>query len=93
MAPRLQRLMFLPPAGYRQKRIRDAAHLLPALGGALLLVPLLWSPSNAPEGVGNSTVLIYVFAVWAGLILAAFVLTRALRLESAEDPRSDDEIQ
>ena len=69
---------FLPPAGYRRKRLRDAARLLPALGVALLLVPLLWTRSDAPGGVGNARALIYIFGVWTGLILAAFLLSRLI---------------
>lgn len=70
---------FLAPEGYRRKRLRDAARLLPVLGVALLLVPLLWTRSDAPGGVGNATALLYLFGVWAGLILAAFLLSRPLR--------------
>lgn len=73
------RPVFLAPASYRQKRLRDAARLLPALGAALLLVPLLWSPSDDPAGVSNSAALLYVFGIWAGLILGAFLLARFLR--------------
>jgi hypothetical protein len=73
-----QRPVFLAPATYRRKRLRDAARLLPVLGAALFLVPLLWTPADAPGGVGNARALLYMFAVWAGLILAAFVLSRVL---------------
>jgi uncharacterized membrane protein (DUF4010 family) len=70
--------VFLAPATYRQKRLRDAARLLPVLGAALLLLPLLWTRSDAPGGVGNARALLYLLAVWAGLILAAFLLSRVL---------------
>jgi hypothetical protein len=89
MAPRLPRPVFLAPASYRQKRVRDAARLLPALGAALLLVPLLWAPSGQEGGIGNSSALLYVFCCWGALILAAFLLSRALRPEEGEG--SDDE--
>jgi len=77
--------VFLPPAGYRQKRVRDAAHLLPVLGVGLLLVPLLWTPSDEAGGVGNAAALLYVLGVWAGLILVALGLARALRPDQEED--------
>ncbi len=77
--------VFLPPAGYRQKRVRDAAHLLPVVGVALFLLPLLWTPSDAEGGIGNARALLYVFGVWAGLILAAFLLARALRPDAEEE--------
>ena len=83
--------VFLPTAGYRQKRVRDAAHLLPLLGVGLLLVPLLWRPSDEAGGVGNAAALLYVLGVWAGLILAALALGRALRPDEGqeEDGRAD----
>jgi len=77
--------VFLPEGRYRQKRVRDAAQLLPLLGVALLLVPLLWTPSDAEGGVGNAAALLYVFGVWAGLIAGAFSLVRALRPDEGED--------
>jgi hypothetical protein len=77
--------VFLPPAGYRQKRVRDAAHLVPLLGVSLLLVPLLWIPSDEPGGVGNAAALLYVLGVWTGLIVAAFVLGRALRPDEGQE--------
>lgn len=80
-----RRPVFLPPEGYRQRRLRDAARLLPVLGAALLLVPLLWTPSDSPEGVSNSGALIYVFLVWAALILGARALSRLLSLDDGED--------
>ncbi len=93
MAPRPPGPVFLPPERYRQKRLLDAARLLPVLGAALFLVPILWgSPDPAPR-VSNAAALLYVFAVWAGLILAAFLLSRALRPEEEEPsarPGEDD---
>ena len=88
---RPQRPVFLPPATYRRKRLRDAARLLPVLGAALLLVPLLWTGSDAPGGVGNAGALLYLLAVWAGLIVAAFLLSRVLAPDDGPgDPDGDD---
>ena len=85
--------VFLPPAGYRRKRVRAAALLLPVLGGALVLLPLLWTPSDVEGGVGNAAALLYIFGVWAGLILAAFGLAQALRPgEGEEDASQEDEV-
>ena len=81
---------FLAPAGYRRKRVRDAARLLPVLGAALLLVPLLWTRSDAPGGVGNAAALLYLFGVWAGLILAAFLLSRLILRDDEVGPGSDE---
>lgn len=89
--PAPRRPVFLAPATYRRKRLRDAARLLPALGAALLLVPLLWP---VPDGIGNAAALLYLFAVWAALIAAAFALARVLGREEAgrdSGPDSGDE--
>jgi hypothetical protein len=87
MAPRLPRPVFLAPASYRRKRVRDAARLLPLLGAVLLLlVPLLWTPSDEVGGVRHSAALIYVFCCWAALIVSAVFLSRVLRPEEGESP-------
>lgn len=61
---------------YRRRRIMDAARILPVLGLVLFLLPALWwqpaDPNTAAEAV-------YLFVVWAGLILAAALLARPLR--------------
>lgn len=87
---RPQRPVFLPPATYRRKRLRDAARLLPVLGAALLLVPLLWTGSDAPGGVGNAGALLYLLAVWASLIVAAALLSRILAPERDDGPGDPD---
>ena len=86
---RPRRPVFLPAAGYRQRRVRDAARLLPVVGIVLLLVPLLWTRSDEPAGVGNSASLIYVFAVWAGLIAGANLLSRLLRHDIDDESGED----
>lgn len=78
--------LFLRPATYRRRRLRDAARLLPFVGIFLFLLPILWAPQQtfrrdtAPDGI-------YLFAAWAGLIVLAFVIARSLAAPSAEgDP-------
>lgn len=73
--------LFLGRAGYRSRRLSDAARLLPVLGAFLLLLPILWSPAQTPEpdtGMDG----IYLFVVWAGLIAGAAVLAPLLRRKS-----------
>jgi hypothetical protein len=67
--------LFLARQGYRLRRLGDTARLLPTLGAALFVLPLLGSgdPGWTTAGVG-----LFLFAVWAGLILAAVALGRAL---------------
>jgi len=70
--------LFLAKSGYRRRRLADAARLVPVFGGFLICLPILWSPAGtdvrdtAPDGI-------YLFLVWAGLILAAAALAPGLR--------------
>lgn len=82
------RPVFLAPAGYRRKRLRDGARLLPAFGLAMLLVPLLWTPS-AEGGVGNAGALLYLFGAWTLLVLAAAALARPLARDGDGDGDGD----
>lgn len=74
---RLASPLFLARASYRRRRMRDAARLLPIVGGFLLLLPILWMP----DGRINLTAadIIYFFAVWLFLIVVAAVFARGLR--------------
>jgi len=75
--------VFLERETYRRRRIMDAARLLPILGVALFAVPLLWPrPDPATpeaETVGLSVAVLYVFGVWALLIVFAFMFGRKSR--------------
>lgn len=57
----------------RQRRLGDAAKLLPVLAALLMVFPTLWG-----EARSTALTLVYLFAVWAGLILAVALLSRAL---------------
>jgi len=80
-----------PPddAANRRQKARDAALILPVLGAAALMPP--FATVFAVDGVafGVPVVVLYVFGVWAGLILAAFLLARPLGREqpAPERPR------
>ncbi|WP_172296798.1 hypothetical protein [Pseudoruegeria sp. HB172150] len=80
-----RRPVFLERRGYRRRRAMDGARLLPVLGAFLLLMPLMWAA--APDGrLGTALGGIYVFTVWGGLIVGAFVFARFLsRPEDPED--------
>jgi hypothetical protein len=67
-----------PAPPERVSRARDAAHVLPWIGLFLLLPPVI-APFAAHEDVaGVPLVVLYLFAVWLGLIVAAMRLARAL---------------
>ena len=68
------------PRGYRRARkIRDRALILPLIGLALLMPPIALIFQSEAKLFGLPVTLIYVFGVWAGLILAARLQARALR--------------
>lgn len=60
----------------------DAARMLPLLGAFLFLLPMLWRPQAA----GHSTAFdgVFLFLVWAGLILLAALF--APRLAAGDAP-------
>ena len=76
--------LFLKRRSYRLRRLRDAARLLPVLGGFLVLLPILWSRGT---GDGESTAFdgIYLFLVWFGLVAVAAALSRGLARDAGED--------
>lgn len=82
MAARPKPPVFLARTSYRQRRLRDAARLLPVLGATLWMIPLLWpraSLTDTNTAQSTSTAVIYIFGIWAALILASFVLSQVLR--------------
>lgn len=76
--------LFLARQGYRRRRIIDAARLLPIFGTVLFLVPILWDLAGPQEpGTEAAPQLaergIYLFTVWAGLVISAAALSSRLR--------------
>ncbi|WP_368184234.1 hypothetical protein [Aestuariibius sp. HNIBRBA575] len=70
--------IFLERSGYRQRRIRDFARLLPIIGVILVLMPLLW-PGGAQSDHGTADALLYLFFVWLVLVAVAVAVSRKLR--------------
>ena len=70
-----------------QRRVMDAARLLPLLGVFLLALPLLW-PAGTEAAPATSRTLTYIFGVWTVLIVAAAFL--AYRLGRGEGARGRD---
>lgn len=66
--------VFLERATYRQRRLVDAARLLPVLGVFLWAMPLLWGAG----GTTTSAAILYIFAAWLGLVIGAAVLAFGL---------------
>ena len=81
MAPRTP--IFLERATYRRRRAMDAARLLPVLGVVLFAVPLLWNGSDG--GLSMARAGLYLFSVWAILLVLAALLARRLGSGGAQD--------
>jgi hypothetical protein len=79
--------LFLARAPYRRRRLRDAARLLPVVGGLLLLLPLLWTP-EAEVRLSSGDV-VYFFAVWLILIGLAAAFAPGLRSGDGAEEEED----
>jgi hypothetical protein len=82
--------LFLARRSYRQRRLRDAARLLPILGAVLLLLPLLWTPEGRVSLSAGD--MVYFFGLWLGLVVAAAALAPGLRKgDGAENGAEEDD--
>lgn len=83
--------VFLTRRSYRLRRMRDGARLLPLVGAFFFLLPILWSPATT-ETRDTATDGIYLFVIWALLIVVAAALSRGLGTgEEPESPAGHDE--
>lgn len=67
-----------------RQKLRDTALLLPALGLVLVMPPFVDLFSGPDTGTGVPPLVIYIFAVWATLIVLGAILAR--RLSRIEPP-------
>lgn len=83
---------FLARESYRNRRIADAARVLPLAGLIFFMLPLLWTGPNTEDGsTGNAG--LYLFAVWFILIVLAFAMAprlRRLNEQEAEEQQGTD---
>lgn len=80
-----RRPVFLARRTYRQRRLGDAARLLPIAAGVLMALPLLW---RGPEGdPGTAMVMIYIFGLWVVLVGLTALISRHLR---AREPKTGE---
>jgi predicted Kef-type K+ transport protein len=65
---------------------RDAAAILPFLGVVLLFPPLVYIFAAPAAVAGVPLIVLYLFGVWAAIILVAFLVSRRLKpdIEEAE---------
>lgn len=96
----LQGRVFLERRSYRQRRIVDAARILPVVGLLLWFVPLVWPDADGAGAIKTSTATLYLFAIWVGLIVVGAFLAWKMApsketITQTPDPfeRTSDEIQ
>ncbi len=74
--------LFVAPRAYRRRRLIDVARVLPFAGAFLLLLPALWGGEGPIRTAAGG---VYVFAVWAGLIVASALVSHLLAGEGEDD--------
>ena len=82
--------VYLERRTYRRRRMMDAARLLPILGIFLFLVPM-FRTRDAEDPAMTAGGGLYIFVIWAFLIVAAVLLSRWLvgGEEDVEDAQED----
>ena len=66
----------------------DAVRLLPLLGFALWMVPLMWGvPEKGNAALPISSALKYIFGIWGIMVLAGWALWRYTRARLGEGPQ------
>ncbi|QFT96462.1 hypothetical protein FIU85_04035 [Roseovarius sp. THAF8] len=74
--------IFLARRAYFQRRMMDAARLLPVLGAGMFVLPLLW---KSGEGARTVAVMFYIFLCWVLLIGLGWIVSRRLSPADAPD--------
>ena len=77
--------VFLARRAYFQRRMMDAARLLPVLGAGMFVLPLLW---KSGEGTRTVVVMFYIILCWSALIGLGWIVSR--RLSGPEAPGPPD---
>ena len=79
--------LFLAPASYRQRRLRDAARLLPVFGLALVLLPMAWTADGRLSLTSGHVA--YFFGAWIVLIVVAALFAPGLQGGEGQDGAED----
>lgn len=79
-----QKPLYLARRSYRQRRLRDAARVLPIAVAILWILPLV---ASAPK---TSTTSLYLFGIWLMMILIAAGITWKLRDEPEQAENAPD---
>jgi len=73
----------LPPS----RRLNDIAIIAPLLGFLLLIPPVIGLFATDTTVLGAPLILVYLFAVWLGLIAVAVMLSRRLSRADRDDQK------
>lgn len=79
-----RRPVFLAQRAYRRRRLTDAARILPVAGVFLIVLPLFWR-SGSRATVDTVWAGIYLFGVWAILVLTAAAIAWKLGRQDSRD--------
>jgi len=71
------------PVHRPSRRISDLSVIAPLIGFFLLIPPFIGLFASEQKVFGAPLILLYLFGVWLGLIVAAAALSRALRQHDA----------
>lgn len=82
--------VFVEKRTYRQRRLADAARLLPILGAGLFALPLLWKGDGSETGMRTVSVMLYLFLAWIFLFGASAIISRRLSLAEEDRPRETE---
>ena len=78
VGPKPQAPVYLARKSYRQRRLRDAARMLPIVGALLWVLPILYiAPATSMTGL-------FIFGIWGGLIVVAAIISARLRFGEDE---------
>jgi hypothetical protein len=72
---------------------RDVAAALPFAALVLLMPPIILIVARPASVAGVPLVIVYIFGVWAAIILAAFLVARVLKGEDPAHLDQDDGIE
>ncbi len=82
--------VFLERRAYRQRRMADAARMLPVFGVVLFYLPLLWAISGG-QGRATTYVMSFLFLAWLVLLIAAALISSRLPSGAETDDAFKDE--
>lgn len=79
-----RRIEYLERDAYRQRRLRDAARILPVFATVLFFLPLFWD-WQAAGGIRPSVLIVYLFGLWAALIALSALISHLIRFSDTDE--------